>query len=45
MQNLALAVSTEPVAPIAYMFDTFPEVMIVAEALMEGGTLQTRFII
>ena len=45
MQDLALEDFEEPIIPITYVLDTFPEVMIAPETTALGGAIQTRFII
>lgn len=45
MQDLALEDFEEPLVPIPYMLDNFPEVMITPKATAAGGAIQTRFIV
>ena len=45
MQDLALEDFEEPIVPITYVLESFPEVMIAPETTAPGGAIQTRFII
>ncbi len=45
MADLALEDFYEPLVPIAYSLDTFPEVSIAPKATAPGGAIQTRFIV
>ena len=45
MRDLALEDFNEPLVPIVYILDSFPEVMIAPEAVYLGGAIQTRFIV
>jgi len=45
MTDLALEDFEEPIVPIPYSLDKFPEVTIVPKATAPGGAIQTRFIV
>lgn len=45
MTDLALEDFHEPLVPIAYSLDSFPEVTIAPKATTPGGAIQTRFIV
>lgn len=45
MTDLALEDFHEPIVPIAYSLDRFPEVTIAPKATAPGGAIQTRFIV
>lgn len=45
MTDLALEDFEEPIVPIIYSLISFPEVIIVPEASVQGGGIQTRFLV